>query len=404
MLKEKTAGFRAGRIVGDVLFTLSAALCAAALTGCSRPRPSGAVESPSPSPPPSARFLWEAVAVLKTGENPLWFELTGDGPRLIAWPGEASLLPYTPWPLSRYIAGMIPWNGDLVLAVNRCGFFVLNPLAEGGAVLYSASDSVQWDPYAVSSLFMYENHPAVLLYRDVFFAEPSAPPPDPPFFILSRDSPVPLALSLFIAEGLTENAAGNSSGWELNSLRPGQSGFWYGRRTQTGVPQPQTVYFKTPDLSRPGEEISPGEYRNSGLPEPVSAAPAHVASFLAALADQIQPGAGWTAVELVSPDFPAARIFSLDKQDGAENTSVLRGYYREKPDPLVFAIDAGGLFFGTPGGRGLIRFSLPSLPEGFVYTGACLAGRVLAATWEEQEDSGIGAAGFMVVDAGAFGI
>ena len=40
---------------------------------------------------------------------------------------------------------------------------------------------------------------------------------------------------------------------------------------------------------------------------------------------------------------------------------------------------------------------LPPLPEAFVYTGAAVLGDVLVAAWEEQQEAGIGAAGFMVL-------
>jgi hypothetical protein len=398
---KKAACFKTNRMSG-VFFTLLAGFCFAVPAGCSRPQPQ--VPAPLPqSEPEESRFPWKALAILKTGENPLWFELSEDGPRLVSSPGEAALFPYTPWPLSRYITGMIPWDGDLVLAANRCGFYVLTPLVEGGAVLYDVSNSAQWNPYAVSSFFMYENHPAVVLYRDVFFAESSAPPSDPPFFILSRESPIPEAVSFSIQDTLPESPAGKDAAWELNNLRLSRDGFWYGRWMRIDGPKPETVYFKTADLSQPGKTVSAGEYRNSGLPEPVSAAPAFVTAFLAALADQVSFGAVQTAVELVSPSFPAARIFSADiQQGGVESTSALRGYYRETPNPFVIAVDAGGRLFGS--GEGFFSFSLPLLPEGFAYTGVCLTGEVLAATWEEQEDSGIGAAGFMVMDAGAFGI
>jgi len=42
-------------------------------------------------------------------------------------------------------------------------------------------------------------------------------------------------------------------------------------------------------------------------------------------------------------------------------------------------------------------FSLPALPEGFVYSGVALLGKVLVASWEEQLDASIGAAGFMLM-------
>jgi hypothetical protein len=43
-------------------------------------------------------------------------------------------------------------------------------------------------------------------------------------------------------------------------------------------------------------------------------------------------------------------------------------------------------------------FALPALPVGFVYTGVGLVGNVLIASWEEQEEFAIGAAGIMVIE------
>jgi hypothetical protein len=42
-------------------------------------------------------------------------------------------------------------------------------------------------------------------------------------------------------------------------------------------------------------------------------------------------------------------------------------------------------------------FPLPALPEGFAYSNVTLLGNVLVASWEEQFDAVIGAAGFMVM-------
>jgi hypothetical protein len=404
---------------------LLAAFCAVVVvTSCSRHQPPPAApESSSQGLSGELQFSWKAVAVLKTGENALWFELAEDGPRLVPSPGEAALAPYTPWPLSRFIAGMLPWDGSLVLAVNRDGFLILSPLAEGGVVLYRAADPAQWAAYTISSFFIYEDHPTALLYRDTFFSDPSVPPPEPPFFILSRDSPAPIAAGLPILSSRPTATEDNSApagavGWELNSLGLGRDGLWYGRWAQTGIPRPGVVYFRAKDLSPPVETISLGEYRNSGLPEPVSAAPPFVADFLTILAaessfpsegeHQAAPSAGFSgqlAVEIVSPEFSTARNFSPGPgvQAGTENITLLRGYYRESPEPLVFAIDSNGMGFGRNNNETVFRFSLPPLPEGFVYTGVSLAGEILIASWEEQEDVGVGAAGFMVVDAGAFG-
>ena len=67
-------------------------------------------------------------------------------------------------------------------------------------------------------------------------------------------------------------------------------------------------------------------------------------------------------------------------------------------EPLALAIFPDGSGFYSYGTEQDVRsFSLPPLPEGFIYTGIAVLGKVIAASWEEQQEAGIGAAGFMVI-------
>jgi hypothetical protein len=76
---------------------------------------------------------------------------------------------------------------------------------------------------------------------------------------------------------------------------------------------------------------------------------------------------------------------------------LLYAYCRED-DPLALAVFADGEGIIRSGSvRDLRPFSLPPLPEGFVYTGIGVIKNTLAASWEEQQEAGIGAAGFLVV-------
>ena len=54
---------------------------------------------------------------------------------------------------------------------------------------------------------------------------------------------------------------------------------------------------------------------------------------------------------------------------------------------------------GQPSLPAVRPFSLPALSEDFVYTGIALLGDIILASWEEQQEAGIGAAGFMVRSA-----
>jgi len=278
-----------------------------------------------------ANVPWSALARLKTGENPIWFEFGQDGPNLIESASAASLTPYVPWPHAKYVTAMAMWNGFLVMAVNRDGFLVLVP---SGAlsrsettelILYRSAEDNLWDPYTTESFFIWEDKPAVLLYRNDFFGELTAPPPDPRVYTLDLFSPVPVgayvpALEIFPSNG------GN---WETELLRRGPDGLWYYRMKEKGQARNATAYFRTADLNVEGERISFGEWMNSNPQSPL-------------------------------PD--GQGFFSYgDKTEGE-------------------------------------YFSLSALGEGFVYTGVAVIGNVVVASWEEQQEAGVGAAGFMVVD------
>ena len=338
---------------------------------------------------------WQALALLETGDNPLWFELGSGGPLLIESPGAASLAPYAPWPHARFILGMMVWKGFLVMAVNRDGFLVLGPdlngasagLDSGRVVLYRSASGAYWDPYTAESFFLWQDKPAVLIYRNDFFSEHEAPSPEPQVFVLDTASAVPLGAAV---PALQKFPPGDA--WEAELVRKGPDGFWYYRVKEKGKSSGETAYFRTPDLGKEGVKISAGEWRNSDLPEKDENTP----RFLAAMFDRIivdyAPGEVFIA-RTVSPDFEGQRLF---RAGGADNPALLYCYYREAQEPFALALLPDGRGFFSDG-TAVGSFSLPALPDEFVYTGAAVLGSVLVVSWEEQQEAGIGAAGFMVL-------
>ena len=160
------------------------------LTTCTRER-----SGETPGDAGRESVAWQAVALLETGRNPIWFELAPDGPIHIASAAAAALPPYTPWPHARYITGMLLWDGFLVMAVNGDGFLVLGPSENADLVLYRADHSL-WRPYTAESLFLLDDRPAVLLYRNDFFSGLAVPPVFPQVYVLDKSSPVPLGISV----------------------------------------------------------------------------------------------------------------------------------------------------------------------------------------------------------------
>jgi len=351
-----------------------------------------------------ARLAWPALALVQTGSIPLWFELGEQGPLLIESPGTASLNPYTPWPHARFIIGMQFWNGFLVLPVNRDGFIVLgrgrNPEEK---VLYRISGAPLWDPYTAESFFLWKDKPAVLLYRNDFFAEPRALPIRPQVFTLDFHSPVPLGVSVPALESAAESGA---SEWEAEILRRGPGGFWYYRLKEKGKVKADVAYFRSADLEVEGARISTGEWRESSRPEKPENIPGYLAMVLGKLSEFGFKNAG--AVKVISSDFEEERVFALSAaasygpipiEEGVSPSQLSLYGFCESGEALALVISQSGQGLYS-NGQGVFSFSLPSLPEGFVYTGVAVLGAVLAASWEEQQEAGIGAAGFMIMAAG----
>jgi hypothetical protein len=307
--------------------------------------------------------------------------------------------------LARLITGLLPQEDRLIGAVNRTGFLVFMPGEEGYLALYAVTDVPGWEPYTAAPPFLYRETPAVLLYRNDFFADPpdSSEPPDPPVRGLAADSPKPVGLEI--------PALGNippGEGWEVDALHRGKDGYWYYRGDKRRGDKPELAYFRSRDLSGPGEAASAGAFRNASAPFSPKEAPVLLGRILEEAFRLSGPGRIPMAA-VGSAAFGGIRYFAETlPQIGEDGELVeLAGYY--------MAADAGGpsaasyglvLFPGGQGIYGKLRegavvtgsFTLPSLPEKFVYTGVGLSGSALIALWEEQEGLHIGAAGFMVIN------
>jgi len=357
--------------------------------------PPGAAPNTADEAPVHAGPAWPALALLRTGENPLWFELGQDGPALIGSPETASLAPFTPWPYTRFIVGMQAWDGFLVMAVNRDGFLALGAAdtqdASSGdlpaeAVLYRAADTKLWASYTAESFFIWDDKPAVLLDRNDFFIDPDSAPLKIQVYALDKSSPDPQGADIPALESYPP-------GWEAEEIHRGSDNFWYFRMKDRSKAQGETDYFRAEDLAGAGEKISMGEWRNSSSPESPKNMPAYLMGALLMASEFDLKEAD--VAKVISPDFDGSRFYTL--LTAAAGSELLYVYCRET-DHLVLAIlpNGQGLYSNDeePGAR---LFSLPVLPEGFVYTGIAAFGEILAASWEEQQDASIGAAGFMVM-------
>jgi hypothetical protein len=378
------------------------------LLRCSHPREIPPAETP---PSPSVEYGQYPLALLQSGENPLWFELADQGPALISSPEHASLRPFVPWPLTRRVAGMLGRDNRIVLGINHEGFLVFAPWAEGensGIALYRIDNSVYWKDYSVESLFVFDSTPVAMLYRDDYFMDSSLPPPSPRVWGLDA---VAGMRPLFI--GAFEDLA-PEEGWDLEALLQGPDDQWHYRAIRKNGGRRGIGYFSSGNLSLPGEISTQGAMQNASLPRPQDQAPEPLRQVLeAALAVDDAPSTARAAIAvLVSPEFESLRYYAAPQTLNhiGEDMQFYPGYYLSGDShSIALVVDPEGRGFigvARDGSFTLREFVLPALPKGFVYTGAAFfalpspPGGGVSVTalgiWEEQEGWNVGAAGFVL--------
>jgi hypothetical protein len=327
---------------------------------------------------------------VQAGKFPLWFQFIDDKPVLIETIEDAVFsAALVPWPLATHVRFMLAQEDALLLAVNRDGFIRFSPWRGNGgetaAGLYRFSGGDFWRHYTVGAFALFDKTPAALLYHDNRFLDSDASLPSPrlwtfdPYTAKPQSFALP-ALDIFAPE----------DGWDIDALRRGGDGYWYFRAVKKEAVKPELRMLRSGDLAQEGEQVSLGTFQNAALPEPLSAAPPPLHDMLAlAFAES---GCGLAAI--VSPEFQTIRAFAVDREKQA-----LLGFYSNRPNSGSFLLathpQGDALYVET--GAPVNHFPLPSLPEGFVYTGIGICDNAIIAPWEEQDGYSIGAAGFMIM-------
>jgi hypothetical protein len=255
------------------------------------------------------------MAVLKPGENPIWFQLTARGPVVIDNIADTALTEaLVPWPLTLHVSFFQEKNGEIIMVINRDGFLKLAPYpdVQDGIAVYRFAGGELWRHYTVGGFIFYEDQPTALLYLDDRFLNSTYPPPLSRTwtFDMKSNNPYPIkipAIEHFPAE----------EDWEVDTLRLGNDDYMYFRVLKRhGVESEVRLLRRTRDLSGTGREVSIDIFFNS-IPH---------------------------------------------KTEVSDS-------------------------------------SLPPLPVGYSYTAAGRVGNAIIATWEDQEDFSIGAAGFVAIKA-----
>jgi hypothetical protein len=361
----------------------AAVLLSCLLFSCTRDKDAAGVQQGESRPKP--------LAVLQAGKYPLWFQFTDNGPVLIDTIEDACFsTAFIPWPLARHISFIIARDDELMMTVNRGGFMCLSPWKDGkaendGIGLYYISGGEYWQRYTTSAFFLLgeDRKPLAFLYRDNRFVDSDQSDDSPAhFWTFDLQTALPDKTPMTFL-----NAFPPEEHWIMESFRHGPDGFVYFRVYRETETKPEIRMYKADSFSSPGEQVSLGAFQNSAKPEPVSAAPEVLGKMLGLV---FRESGYQGAANVVSPEFQYARSFAADTESDAI-TGFFSGTF------FLGITPNGEAFYIETGEPSVRRFSLPALPEGFVYTGVGMIAGAVFASWEEEEGYSIGTAGFMVI-------
>ncbi len=343
----------------------------------------------------SATLWMNPLAVVASGDNPLWFELTDEGPMLISSPEEASLRTFLPWPHSIHTTDMLIDKNRLVMTINRLGFLVFIPWDASHLGMYAVFDKTRWNQYSIASLFRHNQRPSALFYRDDFFA-------------VNEELPLPETQTAALVKGSTQPVKAeipsfkdfpSSKGWNIEALNRGKNGNWYFIAAQKSSGTQEKFYYQTELLDEQPKSISMGDYWLALAPESLQKAPIIVQNTVEEAVKNRQENLSYL-IEMILPDGEQKVRYS--RQSGAADSDMLSLFvYTENDKSIAVCSDGSGAAAKKAEGESIETFpyNLPKAPENFFYTGIALSGNTVIAAWEEQQFYGVGAAGFVLLKA-----
>lgn len=322
----------------------------------------------------------DAFLSIESTAYPAWFEFSGNGLQPIKTPASASLRSFEPWPYAYRLAGSCAALNYVSMGINRYGFISAVNKQDGSVSFYLNNKQNDFGTYSIAGIFRYKGAPTALLYRDRFFLEPDTPVPSERVFSLEPDAQtlIPVYPAAF------KEFAG-ADGWEIHSLGLGSNDLWYFRAFKKNDNGGEQVYCVSSSLDTEPEQTDVGRFRTALKPS--NSYPAAVKASFASMASWFD-------------DTEVHAVLHAPQLEAAQEILLAAG--TKGPLRLSAYTDAERTLILLPDGRGLIRtesvqtFTLPSLPENYVYTTILLLGSTMIVSWEEQKSWAVGAAGLLL--------
>lgn len=382
-----------------------AALLSSVLVSCGGASSRAAV-SEGPQAETAATETVRAFTTVQPSAKPIWFEFGSEGPVAIDVPGRSSLVPFAPWPLARRSCGFVVREGLIAMGANRDGFIVFAPRKNGAVSVYRISDPAAFGKYSIATLFSFRDQPTAILYRDHFFVDSSDPSPAPRAYSAVPGKGEPVPVDLPVLSGFPP-----ADGWDVEGMERAADGRWFFRAvrrpgTEKGDGEPAFAVAQGPDSA--AEPSTAAAFRGAMLPRSADSAEAVLRLALAAVATTLDPS-GLMVVSACGPgavsaeDYLVSRsaVKNVDAALSAASSEVKRAWASSDGSRAYLVTAAGETYTAVGRDREVVRSHLPALPIGFSYTGISTTRNLAVVSWEEQDGWAVGAAGFLVISAGA---
>jgi len=197
------------------------------------------------------------MAVLQTGEYPLWFQLTEEKPVHIGSIEDAiKTSAFKPWPYAPHIRFIQKENDYLVMVINRIGFLKIAPNDNSDAdrddfFMYCFQGGDFWRQYTAGGFVFYNDNPVALLYLEDRFTETTLSRPRPQIWSFNMESNNLFPLEIPVLKFFPED-----EDWSADALRKGNDGYFYYRVAKRSAASATVKMFRTSSLTQQGTEIS----------------------------------------------------------------------------------------------------------------------------------------------------
>jgi len=203
-------------------------------------------------------------AIVRTGNSPIWFQLTERGPVHIETIEEAAQVDaLVPWPHAVHVRFFAQTDDGVIMTVNRDGFMKITPNSgkERGYALYRFPGGENWLSFTVGGFVFYDGFPAAVLYTDDLFVTNESEQPKTRTWSFNMNSNAVFPIDIPALGQFPE-----SDNWSIDSLRLADDGMYYLRAARRAGERPAIRLFRTSNLSRSvldSEEITVDIFYNS---------------------------------------------------------------------------------------------------------------------------------------------